>query len=163
VLLLIGCAGAASPEVEGEHAEGKGTHAEGHVEPVAGAVRMMRWAGVGIMAGRRVEVDVGKGPTAEKVFEAAAAFVGRFRSLALRPRRNFVPRVRLIGGPTPVQRHQFVTGQRRFTYGASLAIRPRLQPLMNAWPTVEMTAHADHGLVGHVKADVAFEIRATGG
>jgi len=121
---------------------------------------MVMSAAMGIVTSISVEVDVGKSPTAEKVFESSSVGL-RLRSLSLWPRRDFVPRVGLVGIATSVQRNEFVAGNACFAYGASLAVWSSLQPLVDAGPTVEMTAHADDGFSRYVETNVAFKVSAS--
>ena len=136
---------AAKIKVSREHAKGERAEAEGHMKPVAtssssvAAAVVVPATAVRIVTGVHVEVDVGKSPAAEKVFESVSAGVGRgFGPLALRARRNFVSGIFLVVGTATVKRHQFIAGNGGFAYGASLAVRASLQPLVDAGPAVKM-------------------------
>lgn len=121
---------AAIPEVEcgSKQAKGKGTDPKRHVE-----------ASVSKAKGR-------EGPR----------MTFRFRSLSRWPRRQFFPRV-LFGASPAVKGDHFVPADARLADGAHLAVGPGLQPLVQAGPTKQVPAQADHSILGRVEADVALK------
>ena len=145
MFFLILSSSSSSTKIEGEHAKRESAHAKRHLESVVTTtsvrrrvVVMVMSAAMGIVTSISVEVDVGKPPAAEKVFESSSVGL-RLRSLSLWPRRDFVPRVGLVRIAASVQRNEFVAGNACFAYGASLAVWSSLQPLVDAGPTVEMS------------------------
>jgi len=55
-----------------------------------------------------------------------------------------------------VERYDLVLIDSRLANGAELAIGSRQEPLMQAWPAEQMSAHADHCIFGRVQAYIAL-------
>lgn len=121
--------GVVGVEDGGEEAEGKRADAERHVEACV----------------------------AQTLEHPASASALRLCPLSLRPRGRFQPGVFLAGAASAVQRNDFVSADAGFTHGTLLSARPRLQPLMKAGPTEQVSAHTDDRVSGRVQANVTLE------
>ena len=67
-------------------------------------------------------------------------------------------KVYLISVSPAVEWDDLLLADAGLAHGADLAVGPRLQPLVEAWPAEEVSAERDDGVARHVQADVALEL-----
>lgn len=81
----------------------------------------------------------------------------RLRPLPRRPGRHLCPWILLVGAAPSIQRNHLVLAHGCLAHRTQLSPRTRLQPLVQAGPAEEVSAHAHHRILGRVQTDVTLE------